>query len=176
MDNRVEAGFFSVEKPLCHIGYNDVVIDLYNEAIRTATRQEPYFQQLLAGIVNYLLGIMFTTGSRNGHKQDAAIVELVTAAKNIMYDAIEEDVDMPEIARRLNISYTKFRRLFKEYTGLSPAQYFINLRIHRAKEMLRGTSAPIKEISITLQFESPEYFATVFKQRIGCTPTEFRKA
>ncbi len=174
VDNRVEAGFFSIEKPLMHIGYNEKIVELYIEAIRTATRQEPYFQQLLAGVVNYLLGIMFMTGSRNARQKDEEAISMVNMAKTAMFDAVEEDVTMPEIAQRLNISYTKFRRLFKEYTGLSPAQYFINLRIHRAKEMLRGTAASIKEISIILQFENPEYFATLFKKRTGITPSEFR--
>ena len=167
MDNRVDAGFFTPASPLMHIGYNEFAVNLYNEAIRTATRQEPYFQQLLAGIVNHLLGLMFMTGSRNRRGQDENITRLINLAKNAMQDAIEDDIRMPDIAKRLNISYTKFRRLFKEYTGQSPARYFINMKIHRAKEMLRGTSASIKEISIILHFETPEYFATLFKSRTG---------
>ena len=127
-------------------------------------------------IVNHLLGITFMTGSRNALKKDEESVNIVNTAKNLMNDWIEESIKMPDIADRLNISYTKFRRLFKQYTGQSPAQYFINLRIHRAKEMLRGTSASIKEISITLHFESAEYFTTMFQSRTGMTPTEFRRA
>ena len=167
MDNRVDAGFFTPASPLMHIGYNEFAVNLYNEAIRTATRQEPYFQQLLAGIVNHLLGLMFMTGTRNRRGQDENITRLINLAKNAMQDALEDDIRMPDIAERLNISYTKFRRLFKEYTGQSPARYFINMKIHRAKEMLRGTSASIKEISIILHFETPEYFATLFKSRTG---------
>ena len=176
MDNRVDAGFFTPASPLMHIGYNEFAVNLYNEAIRTATRQEPYFQQLLAGIVNHLLGLMFMTGSRNRRGQDENITRLINLAKNAMQDAIEDDIRMPDIAKRLNISYTKFRRLFKEYTGQSPARYFINMKIHRAKEMLRGTSASIKEISIILHFETPEYFATLFKSRTGMSPSAFRYA
>ena len=85
-----------------------------------------------------------------------------------------EDVSMPEIAERLNVSYTKFRRLFKEYTGMSPAQYFINLKIHRAKEMLRGSNASVKEISIILHFENPNHFTALFKNKTGLTPSEYR--
>ena len=175
IDNRVQAGFFSVKSPVFHIGYNEYVVGLYQEAIHTAMRQEPFFQQLLAGVVNHMLGIMFMTGNLNLRRKDDGIKELVDMAKNAMADAVEENTSMPEIAERLNIGYTKFRRLFKEYTGLSPAQYFIDLRIHRAKEMLRGTSASIKEISLVLQFENPEYFATTFKKRTGLTPSEFRR-
>ena len=175
IDNRVQAGFFSVKSPVFHIGYNEYIVGLYQEAIHTAMRQEPFFQQLLAGVVNHMLGIMFMTGSRNALRKDDEALGMVDMSKNIMNDFIEEDIRMPEIADRLNISYTKFRRLFKQYTGQSPAQYFINLRIHRAKELLRGTNASIKEISIILHFESAEYFTTMFRSRTGMTPTEFRK-
>ena len=175
IDNRVQAGFFSVKSPVFHIGYNEYIVGLYQEAIHTAMRQEPFFQQLLAGVVNHMLGIMFMTGSRNALRKDDEALGMVDMSKNIMNDFIEEDIRMPEIADRLNISYTKFRRLFKQYTGQSPAQYFINLRIHRAKELLRGTNASIKEVSIILHFESAEYFTTMFRSRTGMTPTEFRK-
>ncbi len=92
-----------------------------------------------------------------------------------MQTSVEENVSMPDIARKLNVSYATFRHTFKKYTGLSPAQYFINLRLHRAKELLRGTSIPIKEISYRLHFENPEYFATLFKKRTGLKPSNFRK-
>ena len=91
-----------------------------------------------------------------------------------MQASVETDLRMPEVAEHVGVNYTSFRNLFKQYTGLSPAQYFINLKIHRAKEMLRSTSASIKEISIILQFENPEYFATQFKKKTGISPTEFR--
>lgn len=174
IDHRVETGFFSPASPLFHIGYNEFAVNLYNEAIRTATRQEPYFQQLLAGIVNHLLGLMFMTGTINRRSRDGDTARLIDMAKNIMGDSLEEDISMPGIAERLSIGYTKFRRLFKQYTGQSPAQYFINMKIHRAKEMLRGSSASVKEIAFTLHFESAEYFATTFKTRTGMTPTQFR--
>lgn len=175
VDNRVKSGFFSVENPLYHIGYDEIMIELYREAINTATRQEPYFQQLLAGIVNHLLGLMFMTGSNRLLQHDNGTAQLIDKAKAFLQESVETEISMPEVAEHLNISYTKFRRLFKEYTGQSPAQYFINLRVHRAKEMLRGSSIPIKEISYMLHFETPEYFATMFKKRTGQSPTDFRK-
>ena len=176
IDNRVQAGFFTPGSPLFHIGYDEFMVSLYNEAIRTAMRQEPYFQQLLAGVVNHLLGLMFMTGRKSLLQNDTEAMKIVNMAKNAMNDALEEDVSMPDIAGQLSISYSKFRRIFKQYTGQSPAQYFINMKIHRAKEMLRGTSASVKEISLTLHFESAEYFATMFRNRTGMTPTDFRNA
>ena len=175
IDNRVSVGFFSPGNPLYHVGYDESFVELYNDAIRTATRQEPYFQQLLAGIVNHLLGLMFMTGRNRALHNDDASLGLVDKAKAYLQGAIEEDIKMPDIADRMNMSYTKFRRLFKQYTGQAPAQYFLNLKIHRAKEMLRGTNASVKEISYILHFENPEYFATLFKRRTGVSPSDFRK-
>jgi len=107
---------------------------------------------------------------------DNELAKLIDKARAFLQEAVESDISMPEVARHLDISYTTFRHAFKKYTGQSPAQYFINLKLHRAKEMLRGSSASIKEISYTLHFESPEYFATTFRKKTGKSPSEFRKA
>ncbi|MGM9735043.1 MAG: helix-turn-helix domain-containing protein [Candidatus Cryptobacteroides sp.] len=174
IDHRVESGFFCVERPIYNIGYNETVIELYREAIRTARRQETYFQQLLAGIVNHLLGLMFMTDRNNSLQPDEQGKKIVDSARAYMQESVETDLKMPDVAEHLGIGYATFRHLFKKFTGLSPARYFINLKIHRAKEMLRGTSASIKEISIILHFENPEYFATLFRKKTGLSPTEFR--
>lgn len=175
IDHRVEAGFFSKESPVYRIGTNDTIIGLYRDAIETATRQEAYFQQLLAGIVNHLLGLMFMTARKQKIVSSQHIPDIIQDARNYMHEKVEEDISMPEVAQHLNISYATFRHTFKKYTGLSPVQYFINLRLHRAKELLRSTEIPIKEISYRLHFENPEYFATLFKKRTGVRPSEFRK-
>ena len=76
---------------------------------------------------------------------------------------------------RLNISYSWFRRVFKEYTGYAPAKYFQELKLRKAKQMLVGTSQSVKEISFFLGF--PVYrifFSLFFKKRTGLTPLEYR--
>ena len=179
IDNRVERGFFSADKPVYHIGNSDRIVQLYAEAIDIAGSQEPFFQQLLAGVVNHILGLMFMTGRNNTLRSPLstrrAIPELVMRAKQYIEQAVESDVQMPQIAAQLNMSYSTFRHLFKQYTGMSPARYLMNLRIFRAKEMLRSSNISVKEISYTLCFDSPEYFTTMFKRKTGLTPSEFRK-
>lgn len=175
IDHRVQAGFFSPHNPVYRIGHHETAIMLYNQAIQTATQQEAYFQQLLAGIVNHLLGLMFMVShNRTLHDSARQSTDLVDRARHLMQEMVEHELTMPQVADQLNISYATFRHLFKRVTGLSPVQYFINLRLHRAKELLRGTDTPIKEISYMLHFENPEYFATLFKKRTGFTPSEFR--
>ena len=96
-------------------------------------------------------------------------------ARDFMLRNIDKDIEIPAIAEYLNISYSSFRHTFKQYTGIAPSQYYINLKIQRAKDMLRSTSAPIKEISFQLHFDTPEYFTKLFKIKTGMTPSQFRE-
>ena len=64
--------------------------------------------------------------------------------------------------------------MFKKYTGISPAQYHLQLRIKKAEDMLSMTNKPIKEIAFELGFSSLFYFSRLFKQKTGVNPTELR--
>ncbi|PGH38989.1 MAG: hypothetical protein CRN43_11805 [Candidatus Nephrothrix sp. EaCA] len=80
-----------------------------------------------------------------------------------------------QAAEELNVGYSWFRKLFKNYTGVSPGKYYLQLKIEKAKELLSNSLVPVKEISIDLNFESNFYFSKIFKEKTGRTPTEYRK-
>ena len=75
----------------------------------------------------------------------------------------------------MNVSYSNFRKLFKEFTGVSPALYQQDLRLQRAKELLTTTDLSIKQIAYQLRFESPDYFSSKFKIKTGMKPSDFRE-
>lgn len=173
IDSRVSAGFFSKESPLYRIGYDETMVTLFQDAIKAAKKQEKHFQQLLAGIVNYMLGLIFTV-NENRKLQGRENHEIVEKARQFMHENIENNLEMPAIAEFLNISYSSFRHIFKQYTGMAPSQYYLNLKIQRAKDMLKSSDASIKEISYILHFDTPEYFTKLFKKKTGLTPSQFR--
>ena len=150
------------------------MVTLFKEAIHNAKRQEKHFQQLLAGIVNYMLGIIFTI-DENKKIKASMNHEIVEKARQYMHQHIDKNLEIPSIAEYLNISYSSFRHTFKQYTGIAPSQYYLNLKLQRAKDMLRSTTAPIKEISYHLHFDTPEYFTKLFKLKTGMTPSQFRE-
>lgn len=78
------------------------------------------------------------------------------------------------------LSYIRFTskyhllRLFKRYYGQTPKQYLIDKRIERAKELLsKGTN--VTETCFSIGFDCPSSFSTLFKSRVGLTPTAFQK-
>lgn len=65
-------------------------------------------------------------------------------------------------------------RLFKKHYGQTPKQYLIDKRIEQAKTLLKkGTN--ITDTCFEVGFDSPSSFSTLFKTRVGLTPTEFQK-
>ncbi len=174
MDDRVKAGFLSPEKPIYHIGYSNIIELLYKRAYEAALEEVAYSQQVMAGIVNHLIGTMYSLERNIELGKNQQQVDLVNKARLRIREAMESDLTIQMIAKDLGVSYSNFRKLFKEYTGLSPAIYQQELRLLRAKELLTTTDLSIKEIAYRLNFESPDYFSAKFKAKMGCKPSEIR--
>lgn len=73
-----------------------------------------------------------------------------------------------------NMSISWFIRSFKAYTGATPAQYILSLRISNARTLLETTAYNISEISNIIGYDNPLYFSRLFKKQCGMSPTEFR--
>ena len=85
-------------------------------------------------------------------------------------------IDVQALAAEHGMSYTWLRRMFRKNTGIAPAQYLQQLRIHMSMYLLRNTDAPIKNIAVDSGFKTPEYFCAVFQEATGMTPKEYRTA
>lgn len=173
IDNRVKNGFFNKENPIFNVGVLDGAVQLYNQGILIAMEQKTGFQQMLAGIANHLLGIAFSLNKYAGF-ENMDVINNINKAKIIFSENFQKDINLENIAKQLNLSYSGFRRIFKEYTGFAPAHYLQEIRIQHAKELLTNTNLNIKEIAFECGFENPEYFFTVFKNKTGYTPIKYR--
>lgn len=174
IDDRMRYNFFSLEKPVYHVGFSSDIVYLYNSAIKAAKEEAAYSQQILAGIVNNLLGHMYALERNMKLNRRGGYVDMISKARLRIREGVESKITVQEIAAELGSSYSNFRKLFKEYTGISPALYQQDLRLQRAKELLSTTDISIKEIAYRLNFDSPDYFSSKFKVKIGCKPSEYR--
>src|SRR5690606_16725933 len=127
----------------------------------------------LAGVVFNILGTILSL-AHNINFESRESSQKIEQAKIIMSENVSKNIDIKGIAVNLGISYSLFRRVFKEYTGYAPAHYFQELKLRKAKELLAETNHSIKEISYELNFSSYEYFLSFFKKKVGMTPLEYR--
>lgn len=174
IDERVKAGFLSVEKQVFHVGFSNEIVSLYKEAYKTAQEEAPFAQMNLAGIVSHLIGKMLSLERQTIEEKDSKHVDIVNKALLRIRESLEGTLTIQQIAQELGVSYSSFRKLFKEYTGFAPALYQQTLRMQRAKELLSTTDESIKQIAYRLNYDSPDYFSTKFKSQTGMKPFDFR--
>ncbi len=78
------------------------------------------------------------------------------------------------MAKRLNLSAVQFNRLCKQYCGTKPMQHVRALRMQRARDLLKGSSLPIKRIADLVGYSDPLAFSTTFHRVVGRSPRTFR--
>jgi AraC-like DNA-binding protein len=174
IDNRVKNGFFSKEEPLYYIGVSSSVVGLYEDIIRIARKEKTGYQQMISSIVLSILGTVYYK-NKNRQYTDTYIVDKINEARNIIKNNIEGTLSQEDIAKKIGLGYSWYRRMFKEYTGVSPAQYQLQQKLMKVKELLTTTNKNISEIAYSLHFENVCQFSTFFKKKEGITPSEFRK-
>jgi AraC-like DNA-binding protein len=80
-----------------------------------------------------------------------------------------------ELAALVGLGTTAFSEKVKSYTGFSPLNYLINIRISEAIKLLKRPDVHVTDIALDVGFYSSQHFATTFKKLTGYTPSEFRK-
>ncbi|HRR09097.1 MAG TPA: helix-turn-helix domain-containing protein [Rhodothermales bacterium] len=97
-----------------------------------------------------------------------------------MQNLIERRIDDPrlnvaELAQALNISPRQLQRKIQSLTGVSPVLFLRNYRLERAKHLLEQGAGSISEVAYAVGFNTPDYFAKVFKEQYGVQPSQYIK-
>lgn len=171
--NLVSLPHFSTKQPVIQIGIKEELLDTYLKIFDLVEKEQPGFQQIASGMVVKLLGYIISFEKRKGFsgKQIAKVIEEV---RFLMRQNVEKELNLEQIAEMYNVGYSYFRKMFKKYTGVSPGQYHLQLRIIRAKELLTSSDKSVKEIGYQLGFQSIYYFSNMFKKKVGISPSGYR--
>ncbi len=111
---------------------------------------------------------IFIRGKEYAVKQ---ISDLISLLENSVYTTLTID----EILKNTYYGRAYLMRLFKRETGCSIMEYFIKLKIEKAKDLLRDNQFSVREISDKLSFSEPNYFTKTFKRITGFTPSAYKK-
>jgi len=165
---------FSNGNQVVDIGFNEELVKIFQRSIDVVRNGLKSSQVYLSGMLLHIVGLTISESKNKAvAKRETQLIE---QAKTIMNENVFVELNLQDIASRLNVSYTAFRLKFKHYTGLAPAKYFNELRLNKSKQLLLETTHSVKEISFMLQFGSKEHFATIFKKATGITPQKFRQS
>ena len=140
------------ELQLCRYGYEDYIASLFNDILLLVDRQQ--------------------------HEQKKAtgnVQEQIERAAAYFNENYNTKISIDDYAESLHISTNWFIHNFKQYAGMSPAQYILSLRMVNAQSLLERTTYNIKEISEIVGYENPLYFSRVFKKEIGKSPAQYSK-
>ena len=174
-ENLVANSYLSLNKPVVKVGYNEEIVSLFQRILEAGNDERAGYQQYISGIVIHLLGYIYFRAKDN-HYEDKAIVQKIDKARVLIREQINANIAPEDVAKQLVMTYSWFRRLFKQYTGLAPAQYIAQLRLQHARELLSTSSKTVKEIAVEMNYESVDYFSTQFKRETKMTPTQYRKS
>lgn len=99
----------------------------------------------------------------------------IERAKEYMMQHFAGDISLKEIATYSLVSPFHFSRIFKTFTGSSPHQFLLSLRLRHAAMLLQNTVLPLSDIAYTSGFNSMEYFHAAFRRRYQLPPSQYMK-
>jgi AraC-like DNA-binding protein len=94
-------------------------------------------------------------------------------AVKFMKDNFTLPINIKQIASDMNMSEANFCQCFKKITGVAPKEYLTNLKLARAKDMLKISN--VTEVALDLGYENISHFIALFKERYGITPKQYKK-
>lgn len=94
---------------------------------------------------------------------------------DFLHDGLDAEIDLPTLAGLVGMGVHTFSRAFSATFHTTPYQFVLDRRIARSKHLLATTPLSVTEISDAVGFSNPSHFATTFKQRVGVTPSAFRR-
>lgn len=159
--------------PVFHIGINDQIVKHFGEMLDCARAQRIGYQAVLSGITIHIIGILYSI-NKSRESLPESILKMQEACA-LIQENIYNKVTPEDIAQAINMGYSNFRKSFKQYTGIAPHQYILQLKLNKIKELLSNTQMSMKDISITMNFESPDYFSFFFRSKTGINPLSYRR-
>lgn len=125
------------------------------------------------------LSKLFVIIAMHSQKENAFNKNFKHGPLNEVFEYIDsnysDNINLDNLAKEHHISSRYLRKLFIQNTGLSAIDYITALRLEKAKDLLKNTKYSVSRIALDVGYNSCQYFSSIFKNKIGITPKEFRQ-
>lgn len=147
----------------------DMMLHLVSSRIGAETRAAIASQFIVAHVRDAKDRQRVPLSARVGSAR-AALIEVAT----LMEANIEEPLSLGELAQLSHSSQRQIQRMFREHLGVTPTQYYLNLRLQRARELLTQTGLSVMNITVACGFQSACHFSKTYRKLFGVTPSSER--
>lgn len=157
--------------------YKDDLSFYLKTLLREARSKEPNYenicQNLLEIIIWHILRqseVHLTAASSKKVTKECRFIE------QYLNEHFKEDITLQTLSELTYLNKYYLVHSFKNYKGVSPINYLIQIRINEAKHLLETTNYSIAKIATQSGFSSQSYFSQIFKRMTNMTPNDYRKA
>lgn len=102
--------------------------------------------------------------------QNAKVLSII----ELMEEHLSEPLSLIEIADEAGLSRRQIERLFRQEMGRSPARYYLEIRLDRARHLLIQSSMPVVEVAVACGFVSASHFSKCYRELYNRSPQQER--
>jgi AraC-like DNA-binding protein len=173
-DRAQAAKLLRPERSVLRVGLLPDLLQAFERCHVLAQRHSAEAQAMLSTMGLHFLSILQGAQGLYGNLR-RQVDERIQKAQLIIATRYHETIVVEQLARELHIGYSRFRQAFKAQVGLSPKQYQLQIRLHKAQDLLANTSKSVSEIAEILGFNTAYHLSGQFKQHVGVAPHIWRK-
>lgn len=166
---------FPEQEHVIHTGTSLDYKRIYMQMIQELKLTKPHYEEVLVHYLELLFVMISRLQEKKPKSKSFFLMDEMDQAVTHFHSNYNHSISIEKYAGDHGMSVSWFIRNFKDYTGQTPTQYLLSLRISNARSLLESTSYNVTEISDIVGYDNPLYFSRLFKKQCGVSPTEFRK-
>ena len=160
-----------LRQPLLMREQFEKLIQIYQTQSQNELTAQLVVNEVLCGALTTIAG----EAAASGLAADSRVEQRIRALLDELALSNQKHFSSAELADKCGMSQTTFRQAFYKVTGRNPHQYFEQLRIERAAQLLLQTERSINAIARAEGYDDPYHFSRVFKRVMGASPYRFRR-
>ncbi len=161
-----------------HIYWSGVSLEyqnLFRKMIKELQLCRMGYETMLVHQFQVLLALLFRI-RHNPYVTGSLVEQKINDAMLYFDENYVKPLKVNEYAASIYVSSCWFIRSFRNYTGVTPLQYIINVRMANARELLLNPALSVADVASLVGYDDPLYFSRLFKKSVGISPKEYRKS